>query len=64
MRNTERQRQKQAPCRKPDVGLDPKSPGSGRKPDVGLDPKSPGSGSGLKTALNHGATQAALYKLF
>ena len=25
----ERQRKKQAPCREPDVGLDPRSPGSG-----------------------------------
>ena len=44
MRDTERemqrhrQREKQAPH---------------RKPDVGLDPGSPGSGSGLKVALNH-----------
>ena len=35
---TERQREKQAPC---------------REPDVGLDPRSPGSGPGLKVALNH-----------
>ena len=34
----ERQREKQAPC---------------REPDVGLDPRSPGSGPGLKAALNH-----------
>ena len=38
MRDTEReaetqQREKQAPCRDPDVGLDPGSPGSG--PDLG-----------------------------
>ena len=32
-----RQREKQAPC---------------REPDVGLDPRSPGSGPGLKVALN------------
>ena len=41
MRDTERdrhrQREKQAPC---------------REPDVGLDPGSPGSGTGLKAALN------------
>ena len=43
MRDTERERQghrqreKQAPC---------------REPDVGLDPGSPGSGPGLKAALN------------
>ena len=28
-RQGHRQREKQAPCRKPDVGLDPGSPGSG-----------------------------------
>ena len=38
------QREKQVPCREPDMGLDPRSPGS--------DP-------GLKAALNHWATQAA-----
>ena len=27
-RGTDRQREKQAPCREPDVGLDPGSPGS------------------------------------
>ena len=32
-----RQREKQAPC---------------REPDLGLDPRSPGSGPGLKAALN------------
>ena len=43
MRDTEResqrhrQREKQAPC---------------REPDVGLDPRSPGSGPGLKVTLN------------
>ena len=40
-----RQREKQAPC---------------REPDVGLDPGSPGSHSGPKTALNRWATGAAL----
>ena len=38
-RETERQREKQAPC---------------REPDRGLDPGSPGSGPGLKAALNPG----------
>ena len=33
-----RQGEKQAPC---------------REPNVGLDPESPGSGSGLKGVLNH-----------
>ena len=33
-----RQREKQAPC---------------REPDVGLDPRAPGSRPGLKAALNH-----------
>ena len=35
MRDTERQRQqreKQAPCRKPDEGLDPRTPGSHPEP--------------------------------
>ena len=31
-RQRHRQREKQAPCREPDVGLDPGSPGSGAKP--------------------------------
>ena len=46
-RQTERegQREKQAPC---------------REPDVGLDPDSPGSHLGWKVALNHWATGAAL----
>ena len=44
-----RQREKQAPC---------------REPDVGLNPGSPGSHPGLKAALNHWATRAALLYLF
>ena len=36
-RDTGREREKQAPC---------------REPDVGLDPGSPGSGPGLKAVLN------------
>ena len=36
-RDTHRQREKQAPC---------------RKPDVGLNPRSPGPGPGLKAVLN------------
>ena len=36
-RKTDRQREKQAPC---------------REPDVELDPGSPGSGPGLKAVLN------------
>ena len=32
---TQRQREKQAPCREPDVGLDPKSPGS--RPELKTD---------------------------
>ena len=39
MKERERQREKQAPCREPEVGLDPGPPG----------------GSGLKVALNHRA---------
>ena len=37
-RQRHRQREKHAPC---------------REPDVGLDPRSPESGPGLKAALNH-----------
>ena len=44
-RQRHRQRDKQAPC---------------REPDMGLDPGSPGSHPGLKAALNHCATGAAL----
>ena len=43
-RQRHRQREKQAPC---------------REPDVGLDPRSPGSHPGPTAALNHWATQAA-----
>ena len=32
MRNTERQREKQAPCKGPDVGLKPRNPGSHPEP--------------------------------
>ena len=35
-RQRERQREKQAPCREPDVGLEPRSPGSGPGPKVVL----------------------------
>ena len=51
MTNTEREREreKQAPC---------------REPDVGLDSRSPGSHSGLKAALNRWATGAALIWVF
>ena len=35
-RDRERQREKQAPCRKPSVGLDPRAPGSGLGPEVAL----------------------------
>ena len=48
MRERERQRAKQAPC---------------REPDLGLYPGSPGSCPGLKVALNHCATSAALHLL-
>ena len=37
-RQKHRSREKPAPC---------------REPDMGLDPRSPGSGPGLKAALNH-----------
>ena len=49
MKDTERQRQrhrqgeKQAPCRKPDMGLDPRTPGSHSGPKVGAKlPSHPG----------------------
>ena len=35
-----------------------------REPDVGLDPGSPGPHPGLKAALNPSTTQAALYFVF
>ena len=44
-----RQREKQGPC---------------REPDVGLDPRSPGSHPGLQAAPNRCATGAALFYLF
>ena len=49
-RQIHRQREKQAPCREPDVGLD--------------DPGSPGSCPGLQAALNRCATRAALNMVF
>ena len=45
MRDTERQRhrqrEKQAPCRKHDVGLDPGTPGAHPEPKAGAPPLSP-----------------------
>ena len=41
MRDTERQREKQAPCRKPDVGLDSGTPGSHPGPKADAHPLSP-----------------------
>ena len=53
MRDTERERgrgrKKQAPC---------------REPDVGLDPGTPGSGPGPKAALNRQATRAVCVSVF
>ena len=53
MRDTEQareqQREKQAPH---------------KEPDVGLNPGSPGSGPGLQAVLNHCATRAALFLIF
>ena len=37
---TDRQREKQVLCREPDVGLDPKTPGSGPGPKAGTKPLS------------------------
>ena len=48
-RQRHRQREKWAPC---------------REPDVGLDPGSPGSGPGLQAALNRCTTGAARFYLF
>ena len=39
-RQTHRQREKQAPCREPDVGLDPRTPGSHPGPKAGTKPLS------------------------
>ena len=44
VRQRHRQREKQAPC---------------RKPDVGVNPRTPGSHPGLQAALNRCATGAA-----
>ena len=55
MRDTERERQrhgqkeKQAPCREPDVGLDPGSPGSG-----------PGLKAGAKSLSHPGIPQSSI----
>ena len=48
-RQRHRQREKQAPC---------------REPNMGLNPRSPGSHLGLKAVLNHWATGAALKAAF
>ena len=39
-RHRHRQREKQDPCRKPNMGLDPGSPGSGPGPKAGAKPLS------------------------
>ena len=39
-RQTHRQREKQAPCRKPDVGLDPRTPESCPEPKADVQPLS------------------------
>ena len=39
-RGRHRQREKQAPCREPDVGLDPRTPGSHPGPKAGTQPLS------------------------
>ena len=48
-RQRHRQKEKKAPC---------------REPDMGLDPRTAGSHPGLKAALNHWATRAALNLLY
>ena len=40
-RQRHRQREKKAPCREPDVGLDPGTPGSGPGPKAGTEALSP-----------------------
>ena len=40
MRDTERQREKQTPCREPDVGLDPRTPRSQPEPEADPQPLS------------------------
>ena len=39
-REKERQREKQAPCREPEVGLDPRTPGLCLQPKAGAKPRS------------------------
>ena len=53
------QREKQAPCGEPHVGLDPRTPGSGPEPKADAQPLShPGAPetrpSGAATAVRHG----------
>ena len=40
MRERHRQREKQAPCREPDAGLDPRTPGSHPEPKADAQPLS------------------------
>ena len=53
MREREREREREAET------LEEGEAGSMQEPDVGLDPRSPGSGPGLQVALNRCATGAA-----
>ena len=39
-RETERQREKEVPCREPDMGLDPETPGSHPEPKADVQPLS------------------------
>ena len=47
---TDRQREKQAPCREPDVGLDPRTPGSQPEPKADAQP------------LSHPGAQITIFK--
>ena len=47
MRETERQREKQAPCREPEAGLHPRTPGSCPEPKADTQPLSHSGAPGL-----------------
>ena len=57
-----RQREKQAPCREPDVGLEPRTPGSRPGPKADAQPLSPGNV--LKLHCGDGSTTAFSFFFF
>ena len=62
-RQRHRQREKQAPCREPDVGLDPQTPGSSPEPKTDAQPLShPGVPQQLLNQIIN-TINTTLYKL-